>query len=84
MKYELDLMDARADGKAEGKAEGLKQGKVEGLKQGKEEGISATIQALQNMNAHRDQIIEQLTKNFDLTLAYAQEYYNKYTAKQNR
>ena len=73
MKYELDLMDARADGKAEGKAEGLKQGK--------EEGISATIRALTNMNAHRNQIIEQLIQIYELTPERAQAYYDKYAVK---
>lgn len=78
MKYELDLMDARADGKAEGKAEGLKQGIEQGKKQEAEHGIITNIRSLQKFHVSRDQIIEQLMKNYDLTPTSAQKYYNEY------
>ena len=40
MKYELDLQDARIEGKEEGIAEGIEIGRSEGLEEGLEKGHS--------------------------------------------
>lgn len=69
MKYELDLMDA--------KAEGIEQGK----KREAEHGIITNIRSLQEFHISRDKIIKQLMKNYDLTPTRAQEYYQKYGVK---
>ncbi len=43
MKYELDLQDARIEGKEEGIAEGIEIGRSEGLEKGHSEGRYETL-----------------------------------------
>ena len=43
MKYELDLQDARIEGKEEGIAEGIEIGRNEGLEKGHSEGRYETL-----------------------------------------
>ena len=44
MKYELDLQDARIEGKEEGIAEGIEIGRNEGIAKGLEEGLEKGLE----------------------------------------
>ena len=44
MKYELDLQDARIEGKEEGIAEGIEIGRSEGIAKGLEEGLEKGLE----------------------------------------
>ena len=56
MKFELDLMDARREGREEGKREGREEGKREGKKEGKAEMASAIARNLIAMRMSKEAV----------------------------
>ena len=78
MSYEMNLMDARAEGKAEGiaegKIEGRAQGKIEGIAEGRKETIKTTAQLLFEYEPDREKVIQKLMNKFNLSYDKVKQY----------
>ena len=78
MSYEMNLMDARAEGKAEGiaegKIEGRAQGKIEGIAEGRKETIKTTAQLLFEYEPDREKVIQKLMNKFNLSYDKIKQY----------
>ena len=55
MKYELDLQDARIEGKEEGIAEGIEIGRSEGLEEGRNETLLLIIENMKKQGLTPEQ-----------------------------
>ena len=55
MKYELDLQDARIEGKEEGIAEGIEIGRSEGLEEGRNETLLLIIENMKKQGLTSEQ-----------------------------
>ena len=74
MSYEMNLMDARAKGKAEGKVEGIAEGKIEGIAEGRRETIKTAAQLLFEYEPDREKVIHKLMNKFNLNYDKAKKY----------
>jgi predicted transposase/invertase (TIGR01784 family) len=70
MKYELDLMDARKEGRDEGQAIGLKNGEAIGLKKG----ITGTTKVLIGLKLDDETVVHKLMDTYNLSSKEAWNY----------
>ena len=74
MKFELDLMDARREGREEGQLEGIKKGQLKAEEKGKQK----LVKFLSSQKTAPSEIVAALVNVYQMPEKAAQEYVAEY------